>query len=140
MTSSSRAAPQSAGIAAPFAALVCGAVAMGISPTFVRLAGGGALLAQSLQIRPGGAIGDAYGLVTGVFFGLYFLAVQAARRGSSAARVTFESSVITAALLLLVALVLEHQLLPQTLGGVAPPFRPPSVSPAPWQGLLAVAL
>jgi drug/metabolite transporter (DMT)-like permease len=243
MTSSSRAAPQSAGIAAPFAALVCGAVAMGISPTFVRLAGvgpftsafwrvalalpalyawmkisergegrasapfsratilaalafagdlffwhlsifntsianatffattapiwvvlfgwlifrerasagvlaglglciagGGALLAQSFHIRPGGAIGDAYGLVTGVFFGLYFLAVQAARRGSSAARVTFESSVITSVLLLVVALVLEHQLLPQTLGGVAALFALAWISHAGGQGLLAVAL
>jgi drug/metabolite transporter (DMT)-like permease len=242
MTPASRATPQSASIAAPFAALVCGAVAMGISPTFVRLAdvgpftsafwrvalalpalyawmkiserdepaaapfsratiwagcafagdlffwhlaivntsianatffattapiwvvlfgwllfrqrvsaavmaglglcvaGGVALLAQSFHLKPGGAIGDAYGVVTGVFFGLYFLAVQAARRGSSAARVTFESSVITTALLLVVALVLEHQMLPQTLKGLAALFALAWISHSGGQGLLAVAL
>jgi drug/metabolite transporter (DMT)-like permease len=242
MTPASRATPQSASIAAPFAALACGAVAMGISPTFVRLAdvgpftsafwrvalalpalyawmkiserdepaaapcsratiwagcafagdlffwhlaivntsianatffattapiwvvlfgwllfrqrvsaavmaglglcvaGGVALLAQSFHLKPGGAIGDAYGVVTGVFFGLYFLAVQAARRGSSAARVTFESSVITTALLLVVALVLEHQMLPQTLKGLAALFALAWISHSGGQGLLAVAL
>jgi len=36
--------------------------------------GGAALLAQSLHLRPSGAIGDLFGLATGVFFGLYFLA------------------------------------------------------------------
>ena len=242
MTPASRAAPQSASIAAPFAALVCGAVAMGISPTFVRIAdvgpftsafwrvalalpalyawmkiserdepaatpfsratiwagcafagdlffwhlaivntsianatffattapiwvvlfgwllfrqrvsaavmaglglcvaGGVALLAQSFHLKPGGAIGDAYGVATGVFFGLYFLAVQAARRGSSAARVTFESTVISAGLLLVVALVLEHQLLPQTLKGLAALFALAWISHSGGQGLLAVAL
>jgi drug/metabolite transporter (DMT)-like permease len=104
------------------------------------IAGGAALLAQSFEIRPGGAVGDVYGLVTGVFFGLYFLAVQAARRGSSAARVTFESSVITAILLLVVALALERQLFPQTLRGVAALLALAWISHAGGQGLLSVAL
>ena len=43
------------------------------------LIGGSALLAQSFELRPAGALGDAFGIATGVFFGLYFLAVQAAR-------------------------------------------------------------
>ena len=79
------------------------------------IAGGAALLAQSLQLRSGGAIGDVDGLATGVFFGLYFLAVQAARRGAGAARVTFESTVITAAALFVVAAGVERRLAPQTL-------------------------
>ena len=104
------------------------------------IAGGAALLAQSFHLRPGGAIGDLYGLITGVFFGLYFLAVQAARRGNSAARVTFEATVITATLLLATALVLERQLLPQTLRGAAALFALAWISHAGGQGLLAVAL
>jgi drug/metabolite transporter (DMT)-like permease len=243
MNSSSSAAPVSASIAAPFAALVLGALAMGISPVFVRLAdvgpftsafwrvalalpvlyawmrvsergqsqpfarfspatilaglafasdlffwhlsivttsianatffattapvwvvlfgwlifrhrasaavlaglglcilGGGALLAQSFQIRAGGALGDIYGLITGVFFGLYFLAVQAARGGNSAARVTFEATIITAALLLAVALGLERQLLPQTARGLAALIALAWLSHAGGQGLLSVAL
>jgi drug/metabolite transporter (DMT)-like permease len=102
--------------------------------------GGAALLAHSLTIKGGGALGDLYGLITGVFFGLYFLAVQAARQRSGAARVTFEATLITAALLLVVALSLEHQRLPHTLRGVAALVALAWISHAGGQGLLAVAL
>jgi drug/metabolite transporter (DMT)-like permease len=104
------------------------------------VAGGAALLAQSFQMRPGGAVGDLYGLVTGVFFGLYFLAVRAARRRSSAARVTFELSLITAGLLLATALALERQLTPQSVRGAAALLALAWVSHAGGQGLLSVAL
>jgi drug/metabolite transporter (DMT)-like permease len=104
------------------------------------IVGGAALLAQSFQMQGGHALGDFFGLITGVFFGLYFLAVQAARQGSSAARVTFEATTITAALLLAVALILERQLLPQTIGGVAALLALAWISHAGGQGLLSVAL
>jgi drug/metabolite transporter (DMT)-like permease len=102
--------------------------------------GGTALLAQSFQMKVGTALGDLYGLVTGVFFGLYFLAVQAAREGNSAARVTFEATTITATLLLVAALGLEHQLLPRTLHGLAALVALAWISHAGGQGLLTVAL
>ena len=102
--------------------------------------GGAALLAQSLHLRPSGAIGDLFGLATGVFFGLYFLAVKAARGRSSAARVTFEATIITAALLLLVALSLEPTILPHSARGVAALLAMAWISHAGGQGLLAVAL
>jgi drug/metabolite transporter (DMT)-like permease len=102
--------------------------------------GGTALLAQSFQMKVGTALGDLYGLVTGVFFGLYFLAVQAAREGNSAARVTFEATTITAALLLVAALGLEHQLLPRTPHGLAALVALAWISHAGGQGLLTVAL
>ena len=104
------------------------------------IVGGAALLAQSFQMQGGHALGDFFGLITGVFFGLYFLAVQAARQGSSAARVTFEATTITSALLLAVALILERQLLPQTIGGVAALLALAWISHAGGQGLLSVAL
>ncbi len=102
--------------------------------------GGAALLAQSLHLRPTGAIGDLFGLATGVFFGLYFLAVKAARGQSSAARVTFEATIITAALLFLVALSLEPTILPHSARGVAALLAMAWISHAGGQGLLAVAL
>jgi drug/metabolite transporter (DMT)-like permease len=102
--------------------------------------GGAALLARSLQVKSGGALGDLYGLITGVFFGLYFLAVQAAREGTSAARVTFQATLITSALLLSAALGLEHRLLPRTLHGVAALVALAWISHAGGQGLLTVAL
>jgi drug/metabolite transporter (DMT)-like permease len=102
--------------------------------------GGAALLAQSLHLKPAGAIGDFFGLVTGVFFGLYFLAVQAARRQSSAARVTFEATLITAALLFVAALTLDSAIVPRSLRGVADLVALAWISHAGGQGLLAVAL
>jgi len=104
------------------------------------LAGGAALLARSLQIHPSGALGDLYGLATGVFFGLYFLAVQAARKDSSAPRVTFEATLITAALLFIVAAFAEHALLPHSLRGALALLAMAWISHAGGQGLLAVAL
>jgi drug/metabolite transporter (DMT)-like permease len=104
------------------------------------MAGGGALLAQSLNLHAGRAIGDLFGLATGVFFGLYFLAVQAARRESSAARVTFEATLITAAILLIVALVLERRFWPHSLAGLAALLAMAWISHAGGQGLLTAAL
>jgi drug/metabolite transporter (DMT)-like permease len=104
------------------------------------IVGGAALIAQSFHLRPAGAIGDLYGLATGVFFGLYFLAVKAARRRASAARVTLEATLITAALLFLVALRLEGSILPHSAKGVAALLAMAWISHAGGQGLLAVAL
>ena len=99
-----------------------------------------ALLAQSFHLRPAGAIGDLYGIATGVFFGLYFLAVKAARRAHSAARVTFVATVITAALLLIVALALDHAILPHSLRGIGALIGMAWISHAGGQGLLSIAL
>jgi drug/metabolite transporter (DMT)-like permease len=104
------------------------------------LIGGTALIAQSLELRPAGVVGDAYGLATGVFFGLYFLAVQAARRTASAARLTFEATLVTAAILLVVALALEGSMLPCSARGVAALVAMAWVSHSGGQGLLSVAL
>ena len=105
------------------------------------IGGGAALVWQSLRLAPGHVTGDVFGIVTGVFFGLYFLAVRAARGGGvSAARVTFEMSVIAAALLFLSAVTLEHQLLPRGINGWAALLCLSLVSHAGGQGLLSYAL
>ena len=104
------------------------------------VAGGAALLAQSFHLRPAGAVGDLYGVATGVFFGLYFLAVKAARRAHSAARVTFVATVITAGLLLIVALTLDHTIVPHSLKGIGALLGMAWISHAGGQGLLSIAL
>ena len=104
------------------------------------LLGGAALLGQSLRLAPDHALGDAFGMATGVFFGLYFLAVEAARRQVGAARVTFEASVVTAACLLATALLSEPLLFPRSAAGLAALVGMAGISHAGGQGLLAVAL
>ena len=104
------------------------------------LVGGAALLAQSFEIRPAGAVGDAFGVATGVFFGLYFLAVQAARKKASAARLTFEATLITAGILFVVAFVAEPTLVPRSAGGLAALLAMAWISHCGGQGLLSIAL
>ena len=104
------------------------------------LVGGAALVAESLAFNPAHALGDAMGIVTGVFFGLYFLCVGAARLKSGAARVTFEMSLITAALLFVVAYVMEPHILPKSGYGWGILLTLAFVSHAGGQGLLSIAL
>ena len=107
---------------------------------FLCLMGGAALMAQSLELRPAGAVGDAFGLATGLFFGLYFLAIKAARKTLSAARATFQATLITAAILFVVATMSEPVLIPRSAGGVAALFAMAWISHCGGQGLLSVAL
>jgi drug/metabolite transporter (DMT)-like permease len=102
--------------------------------------GGAALVYQSLGLNPARAIGDALAIGTGVFFGLYFLSVGAARKDTGAARVTFEMSLITIAILLVAALVVEGDMMPHSARGWGVLFALALVSHAGGQGLLSVAL
>jgi drug/metabolite transporter (DMT)-like permease len=104
------------------------------------LAGGAALVLQSFQVEPARATGDLMGICTAVFFGLYFLAVKAARGRSGAARVTFELTVVAAALLFVVAWFLEPRLLPHSLEGWGALLALGWISHSGGQGLLSVAL
>jgi drug/metabolite transporter (DMT)-like permease len=102
--------------------------------------GGALLVGESLSVAPERVTGDLYGLVTAVFFGGYFLAVRSARQHQGAARVILVSSVVTAALLAVIAVVLEPRLLPATLEGMAALVALALLSHAGGQGLLAYAL
>ena len=104
------------------------------------LAGGTTLISQSLGLDAARAVGDALAIGTGVFFGLYFLAVGAARKDTGAARVTFEMSLITIAILLVAALVVEGDIMPHSANGWGVLLALALVSHAGGQGLLSVAL
>jgi drug/metabolite transporter (DMT)-like permease len=104
------------------------------------LVGGTTLISQSLGLDAARAVGDALAIGTGVFFGLYFLAVGAARKDTGAARVTFEMSLITIAILLVAALVVEGDIMPHSAKGWGVLLALALVSHAGGQGLLSVAL
>ena len=104
------------------------------------IAGGAALAGQSFGVSASHLLGDAFGVVTAVFFGLYFLAVAPARKTAGAARVTFELTVVTTFILLAVALTLEHRIWPRGAAGWAALLGMAWVSHAGGQGLLSVAL
>lgn len=104
------------------------------------LAGGAALVGQSYQVEPARLIGDFYGIVTAFFFGIYVLAVRAARSIHGAGRLMFLSTAVTAAILLLAALAIPQPILPQSLESAAALVALAFVSQAGGQGLLAIAL
>ncbi len=104
------------------------------------IAGGGALVGDSIQIDRSRLLGDAYGAATGIFFGLYFHAIRIGRTTHGAGRLTFLSTAVTALCLFAVALALEPRLLPQTLQGWLALAALGMVTHAAGQGLLSVAL
>jgi drug/metabolite transporter (DMT)-like permease len=102
--------------------------------------GGFALLGESYGFVPQRLMGDLYGLATAVFFGSYVLAVRAARARHGAAALMFASTAITAALLFVIACLLEPRILPQSMPGVAALLALALISQVGGQGLVAVAL
>ena len=104
------------------------------------VAGGALLVGTSFGYAPERLAGDLAGIATSFFFGLYFLAVRAARRRATAGVILFRSSVVTAAILAGIAGALENQWWPTSLAGAAALFAMAWISHAGGQGLLAYAL
>lgn len=104
------------------------------------LLGAATLVGTSYGYAPERLLGDAFGIVTSLFFGAYFLAVRVARRSVSPGCILWRSSLITSAALFLVALVLEGNFLPQTLAGYAALIALAAISHVGGQGLLTFAL
>jgi drug/metabolite transporter (DMT)-like permease len=102
--------------------------------------GAGALFATSFTVAPERLDGDLYGAATSFFFGAYFLAVRAARRRSGPGRIVFLSSVITALILLPVALIVEGRIMPLSWSGAGALVGLALVSHTGGQGFLAYAL
>jgi drug/metabolite transporter (DMT)-like permease len=104
------------------------------------LAGGAALIGESLDVDPARLVGDFYGIVTAFFFGAYVLAVRHARVRHGAARLIFLSTIVTAALLLASALLIAQPILPQTVESASALLALAVVSQSAGVGLLAIAL
>ncbi len=104
------------------------------------VAGGGLLVGSSFHVAPERLLGDLYGIGTSLGFGLYFLAVRVARRDAATGAVLFRSSLVTAALLAVVAGLAENAWMPTGLSGLVALLLMASVSHVGGQGLLAYAL
>jgi drug/metabolite transporter (DMT)-like permease len=106
----------------------------------ICLCGATLLIGSSYRLDPARLIGDFYGLVTSLFFGLYFLAVRFGRRTMAGGELTLMSSLVTTVILFGVALVSGNDLLPASAKGYAALGALGLISHAGGQGLLAVAL
>ncbi len=113
-------------------------------PVFVGLAlcllGAAALIGNTWSVDPGHLDGDLYGVATSFFFGAYFLAVRRARRVYGAGRTLLISSIVTALVLLVEAVIIEDRMWPVALSAVVALFALALISHAGGQGLLSFAL
>lgn len=109
------------------------------------LGGGAVLVGKTMSVNPENLDGDLYGICTALFFALYFLAIGRARQsGERSAKVAFGQTAVTAAGLLLVALVHSAVsgvgFLPGTAQGAAALLGLALVSQVGGQGLLTVSM
>jgi drug/metabolite transporter (DMT)-like permease len=108
------------------------------------LAGGAALVWHSFELSPDHLLGDLFGALTGLFFGIYFLTVERARETEGAAWITFHMSLITAALLALAAagawLLYGQPMFPSNATGWLVLVCLAVISHVGGQGLLSYAL
>jgi drug/metabolite transporter (DMT)-like permease len=117
-------------------------------PTRIFLAGLGAALAgvtmlvhTSLAFSATGLVGDAFGLVTAVFYAAYLLAVKGLRdRGEAALDLMAVTTTVTAIILLPVALATGETMLPGSATGWLTLLGLALISHAAGQGLIAYAL
>ncbi|MEZ5871062.1 MAG: DMT family transporter [Nitratireductor sp.] len=106
----------------------------------ICLIGAALLIGSSYRIDPSRLLGDFYGFVTSLFFGLYFLAIRVGRRSMGSGELTFASTTVTSLALLIFAIASGNAFLPQTATGYASLASLGLISHAGGQGLLAVAL
>ncbi len=106
----------------------------------ICLPGAALLILQSGEGSAGSPLGDLYGAITSLFFGLYFLAMREARKGLGGGESTLAFTLVTAAVLLVIAILSGDGLIPASASGVANLAALGFVSHAGGQGLLSVSL
>jgi drug/metabolite transporter (DMT)-like permease len=105
------------------------------------LAGVALLVHSSVRFASGGLAGDAFGVVTALFYAAYLLAVKALRdRAAGTLLIMAVTSTITTLVLLPVALATGERMVPESLAGWLDLLGLALVSHAAGQGLIAYAL
>jgi drug/metabolite transporter (DMT)-like permease len=106
----------------------------------VALLGTGFIVGSSLSFDPGRLLGDAFGLVTAVFYGAYLLAISRLRLEYSTGTVMTWSGAVSCLALLPVALLFRENILPFNWQGWMVLLGLALVSHAGGQSLIAFAL
>jgi drug/metabolite transporter (DMT)-like permease len=104
------------------------------------LAGTAMLLRGDFQHSGSELLGDALGVVTAMFYAAYQLTVTRARQRASTARIMFVSGVVTAAILLPLALGSGERFLPASPAGWLPLVGLALIAQVGGQGLIAYAM
>jgi drug/metabolite transporter (DMT)-like permease len=106
----------------------------------VSIAGAAVLMSESFELSREHVVGDTFGIVTGMFWASYFLAVSRLRARVSTGALMLWTGIVTAAALLPLALASGDVMLPGSATGWAVLAGLALVSHAGGQGLIALAL
>ena len=98
------------------------------------------LLSSKIASHDGGLFGDALAAMTAVFYALYILMVSRCRRESSSATVMYWTGFGSLSVLIPLALVFEHHVIPTAVADLWPLLGLAVVSHVAGQGLLAQCL
>jgi len=105
----------------------------------VALSGVAVLISADLSGGPSALLGDAFGIVTALFYAAYLLQIKRLRAQMSTARIMAASSLVTAAILLPVALMLDETMMPGSVRGWGVVLGLALVSHVAGQSLIAYA-
>ena len=106
----------------------------------VALAGTAALLGRDFRVSGAALAGDAFGIVTAMFYAAYQLAITRLRSRASTAAIMAWSGLFTAAALLPIALLTGETILPATAMGWLKLLGLALISQAAGQSLIAYAM
>jgi drug/metabolite transporter (DMT)-like permease len=106
----------------------------------IAMLGVGALLGPDFRGDSQALLGDAFGIITALFYAAYLLQIKRLRAGTSTARIMASTSVVTALIVLPVALLLGESIVPGSLRGWSIVLGLALVSHVAGQSLIAYAL
>lgn len=106
----------------------------------ICIVGGMLLIRDSFEIDRARLTGDLQAVATSLFFGLYIVGIDQARRFGGPARIMFLSTAFSTVLLLVAAIIAGERFWPATVAGWLPLLGLAFISQAAGQGLLAFAL
>jgi drug/metabolite transporter (DMT)-like permease len=106
----------------------------------IALAGTATLLGRDFRLAGGELAGDCLGVVTAMFYAGYQLVVTRLRRGAATASIMAWSGLVTAVVLMPLALFSGEQILPATAGGWLKLLGLALISQAAGQSLIAYAM
>ena len=98
------------------------------------------LLGESFQFNKEQFFGDLLGVLTAVWYGSYIISISQLRRKYNTTSIMFISGVITSIILIIISIIFEQQLIPQTINSIIVLFLLAFVCQFLGQAFIAYAL
>jgi len=108
--------------------------------TGLSLGGMTLLLGESFQFNKDQFFGDLLGVLTAVWYGSYIITISQLRKKYNTTSIMFISGVITSIILIVVSIIFEQQLIPQTINSIIVLFLLAFVCQFLGQAFIAYAL